>query len=203
MRARSKVNGYDAVAAVRWGVDQLELIRNGQADRRIPESVLSNVVSLADYRSEKGSEISLMRVVCEGRSVEIDDVLAGKAMVARAVAMQARDLPWRAGVSRGSVFGELMGVMDVDGGRKFYIRPPSGPAQIQCIFPEALRDQMVENLFGVVRATGFLHFDGKSAHPHLLEADGLEGQDAPTVHLLDLAGAFPQLSHEPFEGEFA
>ena len=203
MRARSKAQGYDADAALRWGVEQLERIRAGNPDPRVPESVLSNVVSLADYRTDKTSEISLMRVEFRGKTVQLDNVMSGNAMLARVAATDASERPWRAGVSRGSVFGALMGVMDVDGERKFYISPPSGPAQVQCVFPEDLRPEMVKNLFGVVRATGLLHYDGKSAHPYLLDADGLEGQSAPTVHLLDLAGAFPDLAHEPFVGEAA
>jgi hypothetical protein len=203
MRARSKSQGYDAEAAIQWGVEQLERIREGNPDPRVPESVLSNVVSLADYRTDKTSEIRLMRVEFRGRKIELDSVMSGNAMLARVAAVDANDRPWRAGVSRGSVFGALMGVMDIDGERKFYISPPSGPAQVQCVFPEALRPEMVKNLFGVVRATGLLHYDGKSAHPYLLDADGLEGQVAPTVHLLDLAGAFPDLAHEPFVGEMA
>jgi hypothetical protein len=201
MRARSRVDGYNANEALRWGVEQLERIRAGRADPRIPESVLSNVVSLADYRTDKTADIGLMRVELAGKNVSLDGVMAGMAMVARAAAKDAHKLPWRAGVSKGSVFGELRGIMDVDGGRKFYIRPPSGPQQIECVFPETLRDQMVENLFGVVRATGFLHYDGMSAHPHLLEAERLEGQAPRAVHISDLAGAFPDLVYEPFADE--
>jgi len=203
MRVRSKAQGYDADASLRWSVEQLERIREGNPDPRVPESVLSNVVSLADYRADKAAEISLMRVEFRGKTIQIDNVMSGNAMLARVAAADINDRPWRAGVSRGTVFGALRGVMDMDGERKFYISPPSGPAQVQCVFPEALRPQMVKNLFGVVRATGLLHYDGKSAHPYLLDAEGLEGQPAPTVHLLDLAGAFPDLDHEPFVDEVA
>jgi len=204
MRARSKAQGYDSAAALRWSVGQLERIRNGEAaDRRIPEGVLATVVSLADYRADKASEISMMRVELGSTKVPLDRVLAGHAMVARETATEARAMPWKPGVSRGSIFGELRGVMDLDGAREFFICPPSGPAQIRCVFGEGLRDRMVANLFKVVRANGLLHYDGRSAHPFLVEADELEGQLAPTAHLLDLAGAFPGLDFEPFEGVLA
>lgn len=204
MRARAKAQGYDSGAALRWSVNQLERIRNGEeADRRISESVLASVVNLADYKADKTSEISMMRVELGTTSVPLDRVLAGRAMVAREAATEVRPMPWKAGVSQGSIFGELRGVMDLDGAREFFICPPSGPAQIRCVFGEGLRDQMVANLFKVVRANGFLHYDGRSAHPFLLEAEGLEGQPAPTVHPVDLGGAFPGLSYEPFEGAFA
>lgn len=204
MRPRAKAQGYDAGAALRWSVDQLERIRNGApADRRIPESVLAGVVSLADYRTDKSSEISTMRVELGTVSVPLDGVLAGRAMVARERATENPVTPWKAGVSRGAIFGELRGVMDLDGTREFYICPPSGPAKIRCVFQESLRDQMVANLFKVVRASGFLHYDGRSAHPYLLEAETLEGQITPPVHILDLAGAFPELEYEPFDGAFA
>lgn len=201
MRARSNTKDYDVGPALKWSVEQLERIREGKPDPRIPESVLTNVVTLADYRSDKVSEIGLIRVEFEGRTVEIDQVMAGMAMVARSAVKEASKLPWRAGVSKGSVFGELMGVMDTEGERQFYIRPPSGPTKIQCIFPEPLREKMIQNLFGVVRASGFLHYDGKTAHPHLLEAEQIDGQAPPAVHMLDLAGAFPNLTYEPFVSE--
>lgn len=203
MRPRAKTQGYDADAALKWGVEQLEKIRAGRPDPRVPESVLSNVVNLADYRTDKAAEISLLRVEFGDREVPLDDVMSGNALLARAAAVETNERPWRAGVSQGSVFGELRGVMDVDGERKFYISPPSGPAQVQCVFSEGLRPDMVKNLFKVVRATGFLHYDGKSAHPYLLEASGIEGQSEPNVHMLDLAGAFPDLDHEPFVSEVA
>lgn len=203
MRVRSKQLGYDAQAAVRWTVDQLEQIRRGQADPRVPESVLSNVVNLADYRTDAKAEISLIRAEMGERHVEIDGTLAGQALLARSAAKEAHKLPWRPGVSKGTVFGELRGVMDFDNSRQFYIIPPSGPERIQCVFPESLRQSMIDNLFGVVRVSGFLHFDGKSAHPQLIEAEGIENQPTPAVHLLDLDGAFPDLEYEPFVDEVA
>ena len=204
MRARSKVPGYDPHASLRWCVDQLENIRNGgSVDRRVPESVLAAVINLADYKADKTAEIRMMQVELGATAVPLDRMLAGHAMVARAIVVEGKPMPWRAGVSYGSVFGELMGIMDIDGERKFYIRPPSGPSQVQCIFPETLRPQMVESLFKVVRASGYLHYDGQSAHPHLLEADAIEGRSPPSVHLLDLGGAFPGLVFEPFVGDLA
>ena len=204
MRARSKAQGYDTGAALRWSVNQLARIRNGDpADRRISESALASVVNLAEYRTDKASEISAMRVELGAAAVPLDRVLADRAKMARENAIEVRAAPWKAGVSQGAIFGELRGVMDLDGTREFYICPPSGPAQIKCIFGEALRGQMVANLFKVVRASGYLHYDGRSAHPYLLEAEALEGQPSPAVHILDLAGAFPGLDYEPFDGAFA
>jgi hypothetical protein len=204
MRPRSRVNGYDAGAAVRWSVDQLDRIRRGEAaDRRIPESVLAQVVNLADYRTDKAAEIGAMSVVAGGHVVPLDGVLAGNAMAARASAVERAAAPWAAGVSEGSVFGELRGVVDMDGERQFYIAPPTGPSQIQCVFPEALREEMVANLFQVVRVVGMLHYNGRSAFPHLVDALGIEGRPPPNVHLLDLAGAFPELEYEPFVAEIA
>jgi hypothetical protein len=99
---------------------------------------------------------------------------------------------WQPGVSRGSLFGELRGVMDFDGERRFYIRPPGGASQVQCIFPEEMRTQMNEHLFQVVRVFGFLCFDGRTPFPYLMEADRLEGvpEDQTRGHFSDLRGFF-------------
>lgn len=96
--------------------------------------------------------------------------------------------PWRAGVSKGSLFGELRGVMDLDGERQFYIVPPSGPTRVQCTVSEELRPLVLENLFSVVRVAGFLHYDGTGPHPTLMEAQAIDGISEPDGHFSDLRG---------------
>lgn len=105
---------------------------------------------------------------------------------------EAKAREWQPGVSRGSLFGELRGVMDFDGERRFYVRPPSGASQVQCIFPEVMRALMNEHLFQVVRVFGFLRYDGRKPFPYLMEADRLEGiqEDETRGHFSDLRGFF-------------
>jgi len=106
--------------------------------------------------------------------------------------MTEEQMPWQPGVSRGSLFGELRGVMDFDGERRFYIRPPSGADQVQCIFPEEMRALMNEHLFQVVRVHGFLRYDGATPFPYLMEAERIEGvpPDDARGHFSDLRGIF-------------
>lgn len=98
--------------------------------------------------------------------------------------------PWISGVSKGSLFGELRGVLDVSGERTFYICPPSGPDQVECVFPESLRGAMGEHLFQVVRVHGWLHYDGRSAFPKRIEAERVDGVEAPAEPFSALYGLF-------------
>jgi hypothetical protein len=98
------------------------------------------------------------------------------------------------------MFGELRGVMDFDGERQFFIIPPSGPSKVQCVFTEELRDKLGDNMFKVVRVAGFLHYDGNSPYPVLMEAAKIERVDAPRGHFSDVRGLFRDMEPpEPLE----
>lgn len=190
-RLRSKVNGYDPAPAVTWSFNQLAALASGRGvDPAVTQGALDNVVDLAQARRDRLANVGLMQATFGSLAVKLDDALAERAIEARN--KKAADVAplWRSGVSEGSVFGELRGVMDFEGDHTFYIAPPTGPARIKCVFGQALRAKMQENLFKVVKAYGYLHYDGQSPFPHLLEASRLDGIDPPSEHFLELQGLF-------------
>lgn len=191
MRPRSKESGYDAQAATSWGFNQLVRLRGGQTiDPRVSQGTLDSIIDLARFRESKFPELGVVQVVRGDQTLTIDEPLAAQAMLARTAKLEDKVRPWKTGVSHGSLFGELRGVMDFDGERQFFILPPSGPKQVQCTFPERLRAAMTEQLFKSVRAFGYLHYDGSSPFPTLLEADRIEGTVEPTRHFSEMRGMF-------------
>ena len=194
MRPRARTQGFPVGAALEWSFDQLERIYNAQpVDPSIPQTALDSIVELASARAAKLPELGLLRAKFNGHVIEIDDVLASRAMALRAVRSVDARPPWRAGISRGSLFGELRGIVDFEGERQFFIVPPSGPNRVQCVFSEELRPAMIDCLFKVVRARGFLHYDGNSPFPYMLDADALDGFGEPEGHFSDLKGLFKGL----------
>jgi hypothetical protein len=204
-KPRSQVVGYDAQASIQWTVAQFAKIHDGEgADIAIPQEALDNIVDLARLREQKMPPLQGIRVEYAGLVVSFDSKMEGNALVLRSERHLDTAEIWRAGVSKGSVFGELRGVMDINGERQFYISPPTGSAPVQCIFPEELRDQMNGYLFKVVRVFGFLRYDGKKPSPYLVEAERIEGHfdGAASSHFLSLLGAFKDYEM-PEPSEFA
>jgi hypothetical protein len=99
---------------------------------------------------------------------------------------------WFAGVSYGSVIGDLRQVADIDGEQQFVIIPPIGAERITCTFPESKREKMRDYLFKTVRVVGLLHYIESSAFPIQVEMDDIEpvSEFAEPPHLLDLRGIF-------------
>jgi hypothetical protein len=191
-KVRSRAVGYDAEPAIRWTFQQFEKIQRSEpVDESIPQKAIDNVIELAEHRTKKAADFKTLRVEYEESKVAFDTLLGAKALTLRETRRSEEKAIWNPGYSRGSLFGELRGVMDFDGERRFYIRPPSGVAQIQCIFPEEMRQQMNEHLFEAVRVVGVLRYDGTSPFPYLMEAERLEGvpQDAGS-HFSELRGIF-------------
>lgn len=192
-RPKAQVSGYDADASVAWSVDQLAKIHDSQtADMAVPQDALDNVVELSRIRQSKLPVLRGISLEYRGVVVSFDSKMEGNALVLRSTRKIATDNLWNAGVSKGSIFGELRGVMDIDGERQFYITPPSGADKIQCLFPEEMRKDMNDNLFKIVRVHGYLRFDGKRPTPVIVEAEKIEGIDPPSggKHFSDLLGAF-------------
>jgi hypothetical protein len=192
-KARSRAVGYDVRNAMKWTFDQFEKIqRNDPVDQSIPQKAIDNVVELSQHRTKTASDFKLLRVEYEETKIAFDPMMGARALTLRETRRSEDLATWQPGVSRGSLFGELRGVMDFDGERRFYIRPPSGVAQVQCIFPEEMRAHMNEHLFQVVRVFGFLRYDGATPFPNLMEAERIEGvpQDDTIGHFSDLRGLF-------------
>jgi hypothetical protein len=204
-RPKAQVAGYDAAASVSWSIDQFAKIHDNQAaDMAVPQDALDNVVELARIRQAKIPLLRGVRVEYRGVVVAFDEKMEGNALALRSTRQITTESLWHSGVSKGSIFGELRGVMDLDGERQFFIAPPSGADKIQCLFPEEMRQDMNDNLFQVVRVHGYLRFDGKRPTPIIVEAERIEGIPAEptTKHFSDLLGAFREFE-APENGEFA
>lgn len=201
MRARSTAPGYEVDSALDWTFDQLTKIYEGKpTDPGLPQAAIDTVIDLATYRRSRLPELGIVRAGYRGAVVPIDETLEKHAREARAERESDTRPPWRAGVSRGSLFGELRGVMDFEGERQFFVSPPSGPSRVQCVFTEELREQMVSHLFQTVRVKGFLHYAGGGPFPVLMEATQIEATSDPTGHLSDIRGIFEGMDKpEPLE----
>jgi len=192
-KPRSRALGYDAHNAMKWTFEQFEHIqRNESVDPSIPQKAIDNVVELSQHRTKTAADFKLLRVEYEGKTIAFDPLMGARALTLRETRRAEGPATWQPGVSRGSLFGELRGVMDFDGERRFYIRPPSGADQVQCIFPEEMRALMNEHLFQVIRVYGFLRYDGATPFPYLMEAERIEGvpPDDTRGHFSDLRGIF-------------
>lgn len=204
LKARTRTQGYEPEHAVAWTFDQINRIHAGQSvDPAVPQSAIDNVIDLASVRSAKLPELGIVRAKFNGKVIEIDSILHGRALAMRAAHQATEEAPWRAGISKGSLTGQLRGVMDFDGERQFFIMPRSGPFRVQCVFPEQLRTMMNEHLFTTVRVFGFLHYSAAGPHPYLLEADRMEGIASPEKHFRDLRGVFKNDDLPPPSGEWA
>jgi hypothetical protein len=201
MRVRTRDAGYPAEQAVAWAFEQIDNIQQGKlVDVSVPQSAIDTLVDLATFRNARLPELGVLRVSYGAQVIEINERLEARALAARAERVGDDRLPWRPGVSRGSLFGELRGVMDVDGERQFFILPPSGPSKVQCVFTEELRAKMGDNIFKTVRVSGFLHYDGNSPYPVLMEATELDSVKEPRGHFSDIRGIFRDMEPpEPME----
>jgi hypothetical protein len=192
-KPRPRFKGYDAIAAAGWTVGQFASIRENQnADNAVPQDALDNLVELAQVRSKKIPSVTRMSVEYNGLHVDFDEKMEGSALVLRVERQIDVGAVWEAGISRGSLFGELRGVSDLDGERQFYVIPPSGASRVQCLFPESMREQMADNLWKLVRVYGYLRYDGVRPSPYLVEAEHMESvpPESGEKHFLDMFGAF-------------
>ena len=190
MKARSRTPAYAPGPALAWTVDQFDRIYTGRpVDQTVPRSAIDAVVELADH-APRSAGFRVVRVEYESKVIQFDDAMKARALSLRVEQRVEERTTWHAGISKGSLFGELRGVMDIDGERQFYIIPPSGPQQVRCVFSEALRPAMQEHLFGPVRVFGFLRYGEGNPFPYLVEAERIEGVQPPSTHLADMFGAF-------------
>ena len=189
---RALIRGYDAPASIEWTIDQFHKIATKQVtDPRVSQDALDNVIDLATVRKAKIPALSALRIEFKQNEVKLDDAIIGNAMALRHSRRLETKNIWKAGVSKGSIFGELKGVTDISGEKTFWITAPNGRST-QCIFPEPMRQSVQENLWNTVRVTGFMRYDGLQPKPYLIDAERID----PVVavdgqpHLSDLRGAF-------------
>lgn len=106
---------------------------------------------------------------------------------------------WRAGISRGSIKGELKSVLTDHGEREIIIVPDFGPDRVRCVFEENMRDKIRDNLWRFVRVSGYLHYEARSPHPVLVELESLESLDetGASHHFNDVRGLFANSFYPP------
>jgi len=198
LQAIETVRHYDASIALGWSYEQFETIVHGRhVDDRVDEFIVASIIDLSLPRTS--ADDCVLAVEYGTKMIALGRDAAEHALAIRN-RLPVKPAPWVAGISKGSLFGELRGVLDVSGERVFYICPPSGPDQVECIFPESMRAAMAENLFQVVRVHGHLHYDGSGAFPRLKEAERVEGAEAPTESFSALYGIFAgERSGDAFE----
>ena len=190
-RPRSRAPGYDAHHAMTWTFQQFSKIQRGEMpDADVPQKAIDNVIDLSQHRTKASTDFKFLKLEYGAEKIAIDPLMESRAIAIRESRKAETATTWHQGISKGSLFGELRGVMDFDGERRFYIRPPSGASQVQCIFPEEMRTHMNERLFQLVRVFGFLRYDGTSPFPYLVEADRIDGTPEESGHFSDLRGLF-------------
>jgi hypothetical protein len=187
-----RVKNYIPDDAVAWTIGQWEKITKGMTpDPRIDEELVDDVVQLGSR--PENYEFSDFAISYAHRIINFDDAAEANALAVRASLVAARGvLPWRKGVSFGSLTGELRSVIDAQHERQIVICPPLGEAMVTCVFPEGMRDQIKDYLFSFVRVTGRLHYDDKSPIPHLIEIDNIDRIAAVSDqhHMLEGCGLF-------------
>lgn len=190
-KPKSREAGYYSAPAMTWAFEQIDRVQRGDAvDDSVPQTAIDNVIELAKHRGKGDRDFKNFRIEYETKVVSLDAGLETRAMALRATRRADVKPAWHRGVSKGSLFGELRGVMDFEGERRFYILPPSGPGQVECIFPENIREQMNAHLFKLVRVEGYLRYDGETPFPYLLDAEGVQGVPVTAEHFADLRGMF-------------
>lgn len=194
MHPEARSAAFPAEPALLWTFEEIERIGRGMApDDRLPLEALDNLVALSDDEDDEERQgLAAFDASFRGKEVRFDAVMARAAKTQRHAAVARLPAPlWFAGMSRGSLLGELRGVTDLAGEREFYIRLPAGKRAVKCVFAEGLRTRMNELLFQPVRVSGFLHYDGSSPHANLVEATNIEPlNEAERPHLLDHKGLF-------------
>jgi hypothetical protein len=187
-----RVPSYIPEPVVEWTLSQWEKISRGEKpDSLVDDDLVDDVVQLGSRPDD--AEFREFVISYAHHRIEFDDRAEANALALRAELVSSRaGLPWRRGLSLGSLTGELRSVIDASHERQIVICPPLGQEQILCIFPEEVREKIKEYLFSFVRVTGRLHYNEKSPIPSLIEIDRIEpltgGESRP--HMLDGFGLF-------------
>jgi len=192
LRPVTRVANHYPAAVVEWTLAEWEKISRGiPPDERVDEDLISDFAALA--KPAEKTAYQAFRVGYGRRRVVLDEAAFANAEKLYRTLVEAKPkLPWREGVSHGSVTGELRTVLDTNSERQIVIVPPIGPAQVRCVFPDHMRPAIKENLWQYVKLAGVLHYDSRSPHPYLLEVETLATlkRAEPRVHLADRVGLF-------------
>lgn len=184
----TRVRGYSPLPAVSWSLDEMRRIGLGLTpDPRVPLEALDNLVALSDGEDGDREAVAALSATFCGQITRFDEHLAAAAKGRRKEALARLPAPaWFAGMSKGTLLGELRGVTDLSGEREFFIKTPTTGRSVRCIFPEAMRAEMNRLLFQPVQIDGYLRYDGASPQPSLVEATKISDlREGERPHLFD------------------
>lgn len=184
------VVSYDPLPAFQWTLDQLENVAASRpVDPRVDAETADMIASLAKAPAEEAYRRFWINGFAD--PVEFNDAFALNAMTLAAQRRSTQAEPdWFVGVSQGSVTGNLQAIDDVQGDRTFVLVPAIGPSQIECQFPENMRDEMGKHVFKAVRVSGLLTYTADSPFPSKVKMESIDPIEAAKVHMVDLEGLF-------------
>ncbi len=192
LRPVARVPNHYPAAVVEWTLREWDKISRGVIpDQRIDEDLIGDVAGLA--RPAENSAFEGFRVGFGKQIIEFNEAAFINAeRLKRTVAEAKPRLPWRKGVSHGTITGELRSVFDTNNERQLIVVPPVGPTQVRCVFTEAMRLTVKNSLWQYVKLEGLLHYDERGPHPFLVEVDSLFqiGLVENRIHLADRVGLF-------------
>ena len=165
-----RVAKYNPAPFMDWAYRQYEAV-NGAGD--VDERVSAEVAEKLEIFGKERRDESYSRVWItyeDARPIDISDEFAARAGTIKAQRLAAREFQWQAGVSVGTLRGELLGVDDTTGEHEFFVVPPAGPDRIKCVFSESVRADVKACLFTTVEIEGLLHYSADSPHPYKVEA---------------------------------
>jgi hypothetical protein len=192
LRPVARVPNHHPAVVVEWTLREWEKISNGiMPDERIDEDLIGDVAELA--KPPENSAFESFHVGYGRQNINFDQNAFNNAERLKRIVSQAKPkLPWHAGISKGTVFGELRSVLDAQSEREIVVVPPIGPALIHCTFTEDMRSDVKDNLWQNVKLTGLLHYNANSPHPYLVEVETMTPVIVPEIrpHLADRVGLF-------------
>lgn len=196
-----RAKAYDPVPTLGWSLEQIGSVgRGAEPDARVSSEIAYDLVKLATKESETGYRAFWINGYAD--PVRFDDGFRENAInVARARARRETPTRWRVGTSQGTVVGELKKVDDLEAENEFVIVPPVGAKRVVCTFPEAMRAQMGEYLFKIVRVTGHLHYGEEGPFPYKVDASSIVPMPKRRKSLSDMRGIFAGKEQVPTDWE--
>jgi hypothetical protein len=181
---------YDPLPAFRWSIAQLERVAHGgDVDPRIDAETADMIAGLARPPKEDAYKRFWINGAADPVVFNEDFGASARSVAARRRA-ESVEPEWFSGVSQGAVTGELKALDDLQGDRRFVVVPSLGPEQIECHFPEHMRDKIGAYAFKAVRVTGLLTYSSGSPFPMKVDMHDIERIAEPAKHLFDLEGLF-------------
>jgi hypothetical protein len=194
---------YDPIPAFEWTFEQIENVALGKdVDERIDATLARTLSEIA--KKDHEDDYSNLWISVDDEKVVFDDAFRARSeALASRKTEQERPPEWFAGVSHGSIVGDLLQVADIEGERQFVIIPPLGAGSITCTFPESKREAMRKHLFRTVRVIGKLHYRQDSPFPVQVDMEDIEPASTfeEPPHLLDMRGLFKGLERSSDDAE--